>query len=60
MIMRSREYNFPIRIELVISNNTKAKGLELAKKYSIPYRVFSSKKLFIKERLSDRASSFSF
>jgi len=43
LIKSSREYNFPIRIELVISNNTKAKGLELAKKYSIPYRVFSSK-----------------
>ena len=39
----SRENNFPIKIELIISNNMKAKGLVLAKKYSIPYKVFSLK-----------------
>ena len=41
LIKSSREYNFPIKIELIISNNTKAKGLALAKKYSIPYKVFN-------------------
>ena len=41
LIKSSREYNFPIKIELIISNNTKAKGLALAKKYSTPYKVFS-------------------
>ena len=43
LIKSSREYNFPIKIELIISNNRKAKGLSLAKKYSIPYKVFSLK-----------------
>ena len=43
LIKSSREYNFPIKIELIISNNSKAKGLNLAKKYCIPYKVFSLK-----------------
>ena len=42
LIKSSREYNFPIKIELIISNNIKAKGIKLAKKYSIPYKFFSS------------------
>ena len=44
IIKRSRDYIFPIKIELIISNNLDAKGLKLAKKYSIPYKFFSSKK----------------
>ena len=43
VIKSSRNYNFPIKIELIISNNINAKGLKLAKKYSIPYKFFSSK-----------------
>tara|TARA_B100000029_G_scaffold333780_1_gene325944 strand:- start:549 stop:1112 length:564 start_codon:yes stop_codon:yes gene_type:complete len=43
LIKSSREYNFPIKINLIISNNIKAKGLNLAKKYNIPYRFISSK-----------------
>ena len=43
IIKSSREYNFPIKIKLIISNNTNAKGLKLAKKYSIPYKFFSFK-----------------
>ena len=42
IIKSSRNYNFPIKIELIISNNIKAKGIKLAKKYSIPYKFFSS------------------
>ena len=42
IIKSSRNYNFPIKIELIISNNINAKGLKLAKKYSIPYKFFSS------------------
>ena len=41
IIKSSREYNFPIKIELIISNNIKAKGLGIAKKYGIPYKFFS-------------------
>ena len=43
IIKNSREYNFPIKIELIISNNIRAKGLRFAKKHSIPYKFFSSK-----------------
>ena len=52
IIKSSREYNFPIKIELVISNNIKAKGLNFAKKYSIPYKSFCSKNQKIFERNS--------
>jgi len=41
IIKSSRDYNFPIKIELIISNNIKAKGLEFAKKYSIPFKFFA-------------------
>ena len=43
IIKSSREYNFPIKIDLIISNNINAKGLKLAKKYYIPFKIFSSK-----------------
>ena len=43
IIKNSRDYNFPIKIELIISNNIKANGLKIAKKYSIPYKYFSTK-----------------
>jgi len=43
IIKSSRDYIFPIKIELIISNNHKATGLDLAKKFMIPYKFFSSK-----------------
>ncbi len=43
IINNSRDYNFPIKIDLIISNNINAKGLLFGKKYSIPYKFFSSK-----------------
>ena len=42
IIKSSREYNFPIKIGLIISNNKNAKGLRFAKQYSIPYKYFPS------------------
>ena len=42
IIKSSRDYNFPIKIKLIISNNPNAKGLRFAKQYSIPYKFFSS------------------
>ena len=42
LIKSSRDYNFPIKIQLIISNNLNAKGLRFAKQYSIPYKFFSS------------------
>ena len=41
IIKSTRDYNFPINIELVISNKKSAKGLNYAKKYSIPYRILA-------------------
>ena len=32
LIIKSRIYNFPIKIKLVISNNRKAPGIDIAKK----------------------------
>jgi phosphoribosylglycinamide formyltransferase 1 len=54
LIRSSRDYSFPIKIELIISNNIYAKGLNLAKKYSIAYKYFSSKNIKKFERLSLR------
>ena len=42
IIMSSRDYNFPIIIKLIISNNKNAPGLKYAKKYNIPYKFFNS------------------
>jgi len=35
LIKKSNLYNFPIKIELVISNNLQSKGLKIAKRYGI-------------------------
>ena len=55
IVKNSRDYNFPISVELIISNNIKANGLKIAKKYSIPYKYFSSKsqKIFERKCLSE-------
>ena len=55
LVKSSRNYNFPIKIELIISNNIKAKGLQIAKRNSIPYKFFSSKnqKKFERNSLSE-------
>ena len=42
LINRSRDYNFPVKIRLIISNNKFAKGLNYAKKYSIPYLIIDT------------------
>ena len=36
IIKSSRDYNFPINVSLIVSNNKSAKGILLAKKFSIP------------------------
>jgi len=43
LLKRSRDYYFPISIKLVISNNPKAKGINFAKKYSIPYLIINTR-----------------
>ena len=41
IIKNSREYNFPINIKLVISNQKHADGINFAKKFSIPHIVLN-------------------
>ena len=41
IIKNSKDYNFPIVIKLIISNNKSAYGLNYAKKYSIPYKFYN-------------------
>ena len=42
LIKHSREYNFPINISCIVSNTTKAKGLNYARLYKIPYYILNS------------------
>jgi|TARA_B110000914_G_C15437012_1_gene434253 phosphoribosylglycinamide formyltransferase-1 len=54
LLKSSREYNFPININYIISNTKKAKGLSLAKLYNIPFCVLDLNKIinlefFLKE-----------
>ena len=41
ILKSSRDYHFPIKIELIISDNIKTKGLEFAKRYNIPFKFFA-------------------
>ena len=50
IIKNSRDYNFPIKIDLIITNNINANGLKYAKKYNIPYKFFSYKNKRLFER----------
>ena len=54
IINYSRDYNFPININLIISNNKSAKGIYFAKKFSIPHKIINQtrdrfEKIAIKE-----------
>ena len=44
LIHNTRNHNFPINISLVVSNNSKAKGILHAKKNSIPYLIINTNK----------------
>ena len=46
IIKSTRDYNFPINIELVLSNKKTAKGINYAKKFAIPYQIITNKKKF--------------
>lgn len=43
LILQTRNKNFPIKINLVITNNKNAKGINYAKKYNIPYKLITTK-----------------
>jgi len=55
IIKSSRDYYFPIKIELIVSDNVKAKGLDFAKKYNIPFKFFAydTQKKFEKNSLQE-------
>ena len=42
IIKSSKKKKFPIKVCLVISNRSNAKGIKYAKKNNIPYKIFSS------------------
>ena len=44
LILNSNNYNFPIKIKLIVCSNKNAGGLKLAKKWSIPYVILDHKK----------------
>ena len=46
LINRSRDNNFPIKINLVISNNKNAHGINYAKKFKIPFVYVNTNILF--------------
>jgi len=50
ILMNSRDYNFPIIIKLIISNNRYAPGLKYAKKYNVPYKFIDSKNWVLFEK----------
>ena len=50
LIKNSRDSSFPIKIDLILSNNRKADGLKYALKYNIPYKTFDSKRRFVFEK----------
>ena len=52
IIKSAKNYRFPIKIALIISNNSKALGIKYAKKYNIPFKFFSSKNIRKFERNS--------
>ena len=45
LIKSSREYNFPININFIISNSKKAEGLQFAKLYKIPFCILDLNKI---------------
>ena len=51
LIINSRNYNFPIKIKLVVSNNKNAEGLKFAKKWSIPYFIVNSKQSLCEDKM---------
>ena len=43
LILHSRDYNFPIKVSLIICNNKNAYGINYARKYKIPFIIIDTK-----------------
>ena len=54
IVKNSKSHDFPIKIELIISNNMKADGLKYAKKHNIPFKFYSSLHCWIGETIAIR------
>ena len=50
LIQFSKKKNSPISIELIISDNVKAKGLKFGKIFKIPYKIFNYKNKSVAEK----------
>ena len=51
LLKSSREYNFPININYIVSSTKKAKGLKFAKLYKIPFYILNLDKIISFEYL---------
>ena len=58
LLKRSRDYNFPISVKLIISNNPKARGINFAKKYSIPCLIINTKFRFFENTLLNNLKEY--
>ena len=58
LIKNSREYFFPIRINLVICDNPKAEGILIAKKNSIPCLIVDTKKRNFEQKIHKKINKY--
>ena len=58
IILNSNNYNFPLKINLIISNTKSAEGLKYAKKWSIPFIIFKNKELLSEKIVLKKLKDF--
>ena len=58
LLKRSRDYNFPISIKLVVSNNPQARGVNFAKKYSIPCIIVNTRFRFFESIILNNLNKY--
>ena len=58
LLKRSRDYNFPISIKLVVSNNPQAKGVNFAKKHSIPCIIVNTRFRFFESIILNNLNKY--
>ena len=58
LLKRSRDYNFPISIKLVVSNNPRARGVNFAKKHSIPCIIVNTRFRFFESVILNNLNKY--
>ncbi len=58
LINKSRDYNFPINIKLIICNNESAYGIKHAKKNSIPFLIVDSNNKIFERKIIKEIKRF--